>query len=261
MEILAYLLTGSIAGLMAGLLGVGGGLVIVPALAWLFVMQGSMGEHVMHMAVGTSLAAIAPTSIASLLAHHRRGGVLWAVVRGLLPGIVLGALAGAWLARLVSSDGLALCFGLFEWAVALQLWSDLKPTGHRVLPGRFGLGVAGVLIGQVSALLGIGGATLTTPFLLWHGVNIRHAVGSSAACGLPIAVAGAAGYSLTGLSAGMGLPGTTGFIYWPALIMLVLASVPAAPLGARLAHRLPHRLLQRLFALFLLLVGLKMLLW
>jgi uncharacterized membrane protein YfcA len=260
MELLAYLLTGAVAGLMAGLLGIGGGLVIVPALALLFGARDMMGAHLMHVAVGTSLATIVPTSIASLLAHHRRASVLWPVVRTLAPGIILGALAGAALARSVSSSGLALFFGMFELGVALQLWFGVRPAAHRTLPGPAGMNAAGGIIGSLSALLGIGGGTLTTPFLLWNGVDIRHAIGTSAACGLPIAVAGATGFAVSGSNAMAQLDWSTGFVYWPAAGMIVLASVPAAPLGARLAHWLPRHLLARLFALFLLVAGLKMVL-
>lgn len=260
MEILAYLLTGAIAGLMAGLLGVGGGLVIVPALALLFTHQGMLDAHLMHVAVGTSLATIIPTSIASLMAHHRRGSVLWPAVRALLPGILIGALAGAWLARSVSSSGLALLFGSFEIGVALQLWFGARPVAHRALPGRAGMGVAGAFIGSLSALLGIGGGSLTTPFLLWNGIDIRHAVGTSAASGLPIAVAGAAGFAVSGLVPMASLEWSTGFVYWPAVGLIMLASTPAALFGARLAHWLSRHLLARLFSLFLLLAGLKMIL-
>lgn len=259
MDLLTYLLTGAVAGLLAGLLGVGGGLVIVPALAWLLAGHGVPDAHLMHLAVGTSLAAIIPTAVSSLLAHRRRGSVHWPAVQGLLPGIVAGALGGAWLARQVSSPGLALFFGCFEILVAVQLFLAVKPVAHRSLPGRAGMGLAGGVIGTISALLGIGGGTLTTPFLLWNGIDIRRAVGTSATCGLPVALAGAAGFAWSGWAPMAGQAWVTGFIYWPAVAGIVLASVPLAPLGARLAHYLPRVRLQRIFALFLLLVGVKML--
>jgi uncharacterized membrane protein YfcA len=258
MELLTYLLTGALAGLTAGLLGIGGGLVIVPALALLFAGQGFAQGTLMHFAVGTSLATIVLTSVSSLLAHHRRGSVLWPAVRGMAPGIVTGALAGAWLARQVSSPGLALVFGVFEILVAVQLLVDRQPVAHRALPGRAGLGMAGVVIGAVSALLGVGGGTLTVPFLLWNRVDIRKAVGTAATCGLPIALAGAAGFMLAGQGSEPTPGWSTGFVYWPAVAGIVLASVPLAPLGARLAHWLPHRLLQLIFAVFLAVVGARM---
>jgi uncharacterized membrane protein YfcA len=256
---MTYLLTGAIAGLMAGLLGIGGGLIIVPVLALLFAGQGFAADSIMHFAVGSSLATIVPTSISSLLAHHRRGSVLWAVIRPLTPGIVLGALAGAWLARQVSSPGLAVIFGVFEILVAIQLLWGRQPVAHRRLPGRAGLGAAGGVIGMVSAVLGIGGGTLTVPFLLWHRVDIRAAVGTAAACGLPIAFAGAAGFAMSaGAERAPGLQ--TGFLYWPAVGGIVITSVLLAPLGARLAHHLPRQTLQRVFAAFLVVVGVKMIL-
>jgi uncharacterized membrane protein YfcA len=173
MEIITYLFTGAVAGLMAGLLGIGGGLVIVPALALYFASQGFAADTLMHFAVGTSLATIIPTSISSLLAHHRRDSVHWQAVRGLVPGIVAGALAGAWLAHQVSSPALALLFGVFEILVAVHLLLGIQAGAHRALPGAVGLGVAGTVIGAVSAVLGIGGGTLSVPFLLWNRVARR----------------------------------------------------------------------------------------
>ncbi|MGB5259481.1 MAG: sulfite exporter TauE/SafE family protein [Gammaproteobacteria bacterium] len=259
MELIAYLLTGALAGLMAGLLGIGGGLVIVPALAWLFTVQGFDGATLMHFAVGTSLATIVPTALSSLLAHHRRGSVDWLTVRGLAPGIVIGALGGAALARVISSPGLALFFGLFEIAVALQLAFGGRPASHRGLPGRMGLGLAGGVIGLLSALLGIGGGTLTTPFLLWNGLDIHRAVGTSASCGLPVALAGAAGFAVAGLHSSFQPGLNTGFVVWPAMAAITVTSVLLAPAGARLAHHLSASVLQRVFALLLLLLGIKML--
>ncbi|MCK5480605.1 MAG: sulfite exporter TauE/SafE family protein [Gammaproteobacteria bacterium] len=258
MELLTYLLTGAAAGLMAGLLGIGGGLVIVPALALFFASQGFATETLMHFAVGTSLATIIPISISSLLAHHRRNSIDWQAVRGLVPGIMAGALAGAWLARQLGSPGLALLFGVFEILVAVHLLIGRQAGAHRALPGAAGLGVAGAVIGGISAMLGIGGGTLSVPFLLWNRVDIRTAVGTAATCGLPIAIAGAAGFAISGwkVAAPAGL--NSGFIYWPAVFWIALASVPMAPVGARLAHSLPRTMLQRVFALLLALIGLKM---
>ena len=258
MELLTYLLTGAIAGLMAGLLGIGGGLVVVPALAWLFASQDYAADSVMHFAVGTSLATIIPTSISSLMAHHLRGSVHWQAVRGMLPGILAGALAGAWLARQISSPGLAQLFGVFEILVAVHFLIGRQARAHRTLPGKVGLGVAGAVIGGISAILGIGGATLTIPLLLWSRADIRTAVGTAATCGLPIALAGAAGFAISGWH--VSAPGgfTTGYIVWPAVLLIALASVPLAPLGARLAYYLPRKILQQVFALILALIGLKM---
>ena len=258
MELLAYLLIGAIAGLMAGLLGVGGGLVIVPALAVMFASQGFADTTLMHFAIGTSLATIVVTSLSSLLAHHRRGSVDWRIVRGMAPSIVVGALGGARLAGYVSSTGLGVFFGVFELLVALQLACAFRPAAHRPVPRKAGLGLAGAVIGAVSALLGIGGGTLTVPFLLWSRVDIRSAVGTAAACGLPIAMGGAAGFAMGSVPAAPAQGLSTGFIYWPAVAGIVLASVSMAPVGTRLAHQLPRQRLQRVFAVVLAVVGLKM---
>jgi uncharacterized membrane protein YfcA len=258
MELLAYIMTGALAGLLAGLLGIGGGLVIVPALAVLFAGLGFGAANLMHFAVGTSLATIVPTALSSLLAHQRRGSVHWPAVRSLLPGILLGGLGGAWLARQISSPGLGLFFGVFEILVALQLLFGATPPPQRSLPGAGMQGLAGALIGALSALLGIGGGTLTVPWLLWHRIDIRLAVGTAATIGLPIALAGALGFAFGGVPAGAAPGYRTGFIYWPAVLGIVLGSVPLAPAGAWLAHYLPRPLLQRVFALLLVLIGVKM---
>ena len=257
-ELLTYLLTGAIAGFMAGLLGIGGGLVIVPALAVLFGRLGFPADSIMHYAVGSSLATIILTSVSSMLAHYRRGSVLWTAVRSIVPGILLGALASGWLARQMSSAGMAMVFGVFVMLVAVQLLLGAKPSPHRQLPGVVGLGVAGSLIGLVSGLLGIGGGTMTVPFLLWNRVDIRMAVGTAATVGLPIALAGTAGFVLSGWHTDAQPGYNSGFVYWPAVAGIVLASMPMAPLGARLAHHLPRTVLQRVFAVLLVIIGAKM---
>jgi len=257
-ELLAYLGTGAVAGLLAGLLGIGGGLVIVPALAILLSSHGFGATNLMHFAVGTSLATIVATSVSSTLAHQRRGSVHWQAVRGLLPGILLGGLGGAWLARQISSPGLGLFFGVFELLVALQLLFGASPPPQRRLPGAGPQGLAGTVIGAVSALLGIGGGTLTVPWLLWHRVDIRMAVGTAATVGLPIAFAGALGFALGEVPLAEAPDYRTGYIYWPAVFGIVLGSVPLAPVGTWLAHYLPRPLLRRGFAVLLALIGLKM---
>jgi uncharacterized membrane protein YfcA len=250
---------GAFAGVLAGLLGVGGGLVIVPVLALLFQRTGMAPPVIMHLAVGTSLATIVFTSLSSIWAHHRRGAVLWPVFARLLPGIIAGALLGALIADRIPSDRLRLVFGLFELTVALQMWLSLRPSPHRALPGRAGMGMAGGVIGAVSAVVGIGGGTMTVPFLQWCNVPMRQAVATSAACGLPIAVAGAVGFVATGWEEALLPAWSSGYLYWPAFVGIVAASVLFAPLGARLAHRLPAAHLKRFFALFLALLAARML--
>jgi hypothetical protein len=254
-----YLAVGAFAGVLAGLFGVGGGLVIVPALAWVFTAQGISSALIMHLALGTSLTTIVLTAISSVHAHHRRGAVRWPLVRQLAPGIVVGTLAGTAIAEMLPAHALRQFFGIFELAVAALLWWNHQPAGHRGLPGAAGMGLAGAVIGVISALVGIGGGTLTVPFLSWCRVQLREAVATSSACGLPIAIAGAAGYLVMGLG-NPALPAmATGYIYWPAFIGVAFTSVLLAPVGARLAHTLPVNRLRNLFALFLAVIGVRML--
>jgi uncharacterized membrane protein YfcA len=244
---------------MAGLLGVGGGLIIVPALAWIFRLQGVSGEVIMHTAVGTSLATIVITSISSVYAHHRRGAVLWPVFWRLTPGIVIGALVGAAVADALPSDALQRVFAVFVLTVSAQMGFGAKPAAHRGLPGASGMTTAGGVIGSVSAIVGIGGGSLTVPFLSWCNIAIRNAVATSAACGLPIAVAGAFGFVLTGWDNEGLPPWSAGYVYGPALLGIVAASILSAPFGAKLAHTLPTHALKRVFAVFLAFVGINML--
>ena len=246
---------GCIAGLLAGLLGVGGGLIIVPALALLFEQQGIAADKLMQLALGTSLATIIATSLSSIAAHHKQGNVQWPTVRSLTPGIIIGVLCGSWLADQINSDTLRIGFAIFVLVVAIQMLLGLQPKAQRQLPGRLALGGAGSIIGVVSSLVGIGGGTMTTPFLLWNNIHIRHAIGTSAACGLPIAVFGSLGYLLVGLDANELPSGSTGYIYWPAFFGIITTSILFAPLGARLTDLLPVAVLKKLFAVVLVIVA------
>jgi uncharacterized protein len=196
--LLAYLLTGALAGVLAGLLGIGGGLIVVPVLVWLFRAQDFPAESLMHAAVGTSLGVIVFTALSSALAHQRRSAVLWPLVALLAPGVVLGALAGAWLAATLSAEGLRGAFGLFLLSVAAWMILDPAVSPQRRLPGPVASTLVAGGIGLLSGLVGIAGGTMTVPFLVWCNVNMRQAVGTSAALGLPLAVAAAGGFMLTG---------------------------------------------------------------
>ncbi len=254
----AYLALGAVAGLAAGLLGVGGGLIIVPALIWIYGARGLDGAIVAHLAVGTSLASIVVTSISSVYAHHRRRAVQWPLAGAMAPGILIGALLGAALADSLPAPVLQRAFALFAVVAGARMLAGTPGRGDRDLPGSWGLGLAGGLIGLVSAVVGIGGGTMTTPFLNRRGVGMRQAVATSSACGLPIALAGGLGFAVAGWG-GSALPaGSSGFVHWPAVLGVVAASIPAAPLGAHLAHSLPVSALKRIFALLLLLIGGKM---
>lgn len=254
----AYAGLGLVVGFVAGLLGVGGGLIIVPVLILLLHAQGLAAGIEPQVALGTSLASILFTSLSSVRAHHRRGAVEWPLVARIAPGILAGTFAGALLAARVPATLLKLFFVAFLFYAAIQMWLDFKPAPHRGLPGRAGTSLAGGIIGAVSSWVGIGGGTLSVPFMLWHNVPLHRAIATSAAIGFPIAVAGAAGYVLGGRGAA-GLPaGSWGFVYLPALAGIVLGSVLTAPLGARTAHRLPVRPLKRIFALLLVTLALRM---
>lgn len=259
-DLLIYLLLGAVAGLFAGLLGVGGGLIIVPVLLWLFTSKGMAPEVIMHLALGTSLATIIVTSISSIVAHQRRGAVQWPLVWMLTPGILLGAWSGAWLADLLPTLWLQRVFAGFAILVSMQMAFGLDVTAHRSLPGRLGMTSAGGLIGAVSAIVGIGGGSMTVPYLHWNGVAIRNAVATSAACGFPIALAGSVGFLATGWGEAALPAGSSGFLYGPALPGIVITSLLFAPLGARLAHTIPVLALRRVFALLLLGVGIRLLL-
>jgi uncharacterized protein len=257
--LIIYLGVGAIAGVLAGLFGIGGGLVIVPMLVICFTWQGIPQEYMMHLALGTSMASIIFTSVSSFLAHHKRGAVQWLVVRRITPGILLGTFIGTCIAARLSNNFLKIFFVIFLYYVAVQMLIDKKPKPSRELPGQLGMFGVGNIIGVVSSLVGIGGGTLSVPFMMWCNLAIHQAIGTSAAIGFPIAIAGTVGYVVNGLRT-TGLPEYSfGYVYLPAFVGIVCASVLTAPLGVRLAHGLPVARLKRLFAVLLLFVGTRML--
>lgn len=253
-----FLLVGACTGVLAGLLGIGGGLVIVPAL--LYLLAGHVPpQHLMHVALATSLACIIFSGAASTAAHHRRSSVEWPVFRALAPGVALGTLLGSLLAALLPTDALKLVFVVFVAYAGAQLLLDLAPPPARTLPGRPALYGIGAAIGGISSLVGIGGGTMTVPFLVACNRGMRQAVGTSAAVGLPIALAGTLGYAIAGWNAAGLPPYALGYVYLPAMAGITAASMLTAPLGARLAHVLPVAWLKKLFALLLYALGLRML--
>ena len=258
-EWLAYLGTGAVVGFAAGLLGIGGGVVMVPLLVWTFTSHGLPAEHVVHLAIGTALAAMVFTSIASMRAHHARGAVDWPIARAMATGMLAGSFIAALIAGFIPTRPLAVGFTVLVFYAATQILLDLKPPGSRDLPGPLGLFSVGAFIGAVSTMLAAGGAFLTIPFLAWCKVPLRRAIGTAAANGLPIAIAGTAGYILHGLRVD-GLPRPSlGYVYLPALALVVTTSMLAAPLGARLAHSLPVKRLRTIFAMLLYFFAVKML--
>jgi len=249
--IAVYVALGAMVGFLAGLLGISGGMTMVPFFTLIFTRQGFPLDHVVHMAVATSTATIVFTSISSAREHHRHGAVLWKVVAGLAPGIVVGALAGPQIVGRMPTAWLAGFFGVFVAFSATQMLIDRKPKPTRELPGPAGLFGVGGAIGLVSSMVGAGGGFLSVPFMTWCNVKIHNAVATSAALGLPIALAGTIGFVVAGLSVQDMPPYTLGYIYLPALAAVVVASMLVAPIGARTAHRWPVKKLKRAFALLL----------
>ena len=253
-----YALTGLFAGFLAGYLGIGGGLVLVPALSWLFSRDPATANVAVQMAVATSLATMLFTSMSSLLAHHRRGAILWSLVRQMIPGLLVGALLGSIIADRIGSAALANVFGVFALIIGLQMLRGTRQTGSRPLPGWKAVTGTGFGIGTVSSLLGIGGGSMTVPWLLWHDQRVQNAVATAAACGYPIAIAGTLGFVMLG--DGTSTAPTLGYVHLPALAGVAVFSVMGAPLGVAAVHRSSPLLAKRFFAAFLLLVAVKMLL-
>ncbi|MBQ0934987.1 sulfite exporter TauE/SafE family protein [Ideonella paludis] len=250
--LLELLSLGLVAGFLAGLLGIGGGMLMVPFLTLILGQRGVPADMAVKMAIATSMATIAFTSLSSVRAHHKRGAVRWPLVQGMAPGIVLGGLlAGAGAFALLKGQVLAGVFGLFVSFSATQMLRNSKPTPSRQMPGLAGQTAAGTGIGFLSGLVGAGGGFVSVPFMTWCNVPIHHAVATSAALGFPIALANTLGYVLGGWSLPPALPGAFGFLYLPALVVIAAASVTMAPLGARTAHAMNVAQLKKAFAVLL----------
>ncbi len=252
-----YAVTGLFAGFLAGYLGIGGGLVLVPALSWLFSRDPAIADMAVQIAVATSLATMLFTSMSSLLAHHRRGAIMWQLVRQMLPGLLAGALLGSIIADGIGNTALGIVFGVFALLIGLQMLRGSRHIGNRPLPERVPVVATGFGIGTLSSLLGIGGGSMTVPWLLWHGQQVQKSIATAAACGYPIAVAGTIGFVLLG--DGYTDAQTLGYVHLPALAGVALFSVFGAPLGVAAVHRSSPLVAKRVFALFLLVVAVKML--
>lgn len=256
--IITYLAFGAFAGILAGLLGIGGGLVIVPIVSLTLLRGGVSPEHIQHLALGTSFSTIFFTSISSFMAHNRKGGVLWPVVFRLTPGIVLGVILGSYIAAMLNTLYLQIFFVCFLAYVSLQMILNVKPKSCRDLPSPTGIALTGGVIGVVSSLVGIGGGTITVPFLTWCNVPMHKSVGTSAAVGMPIALTGMISFIVSGCNVA-GLPAySLGYVYLPATLGIAAASMLTAPLGTALSHRLPVHILKKVFAGMLLIVGARM---
>lgn len=262
--IIYYLATGAVAGTLAGLLGIGGGVVVVPALAEIFLYHSSIPEPLcMKMAIGTSLAIMIITLSAGVFAHHQRNAVNWAMVNALLPGLVAGIILGTVLVHYIPSTYLSIFFSLFLIVIGLRMLfqksnaAQVETAGTKHFSRPFMLGCSG-LIGVLSSLLGAGGGTMWVPFFLYANLKMHHAIGTSVACGIVAAIVATVSFTAYGLFTVEPVPWSTGYIYWPAFAGVAVTSVLFAPLGAALAHRLPTQWLKRIFALFLIFVAMDM---
>ncbi|MCW5604583.1 MAG: sulfite exporter TauE/SafE family protein [Burkholderiales bacterium] len=255
----AYLGLGAIIGFLAGMLGIGGGFAIVPALALIYAAKGYDPAHVLHLAIGTAMATILFTSASSVWSHHRRGAINWSIVRMLVPGVLAGTFGGALIAGSLDTRVLAVLFTALVYFLAARLMFGGKPQPDRTLPGPAGMAVAGGVIGSLSSLAAIAGASFTVPFLMKRNVRVHEAVPIATAVGWPLALAGTAGYVVTGWTAANLPEHTVGYVYLPAMAWIAAASMLTAPLGVRVAHRMPANLLKKVFALFLFVLATRML--
>ncbi|MDO9310684.1 MAG: sulfite exporter TauE/SafE family protein [Nitrosomonas sp.] len=257
---LIYLLTGAFVGFFAGLLGIGGGLIIVPVLIAIFTAQDFPAGRIIHLALGTTMATIIFTSAASLRTHHQHGAVDWQIVKNITSGIFLGTFAGAALASSMTGQLLSIIFVIFIFYAATQMLLQFRPSPIFQLPGKIGMFLAGSVIGALSSLVAIGGGLLSVPFLTLCKIKLQHAIGTAAAIGFPIALAGTAGYIANGYLQPETLPEySLGYVYLPALAWLVLASMLTAPLGARLTHSTKTAVLRTIFVVLLYGLGVRML--
>ena len=257
MDLTMLLLTGAIAGTLAGLLGIGGGIVIVPIVLLFFESQGIESALAIKMALGTSLATIIFTAIASVYTHHRKQAVQWKTVKVMTPGILLGSFTGAWLADIIPGTILYISFIVFLYLVSLQMVVS-RVSAHSTLPGLFIIRGISFVFGTISALMGVGGGSLNVPFLSYCGVPIKRSIATAAAIGLPIAISATLGYIIGGLNEENLPSGSIGYVNLPVFSGVVVASLIFAPLGAMLAHKLPDMVLRRLFAVFIFVLATKM---
>ncbi len=255
--ILLMCLLGCFTGFMAGLLGIGGGLILTPFLTMLIPPTVVPTQHIVHAAIATSLATICFTSISSVRAHHKRGAVLWNVVATVACGILIGAVIGAQIAGFLSKFWLALVFAAFVWFSAYNMFANRQPKPSRELPGPAGKVGMGVIIGILSALIGAGGGFISVPWMVWCNVKMHNAVATSAGIGVPIAIFGTIGYIISGwhMQEEVGFPIMLGYICIPALFAVAVTSILFAPLGAKVAHSIDTKPLKRVFACLMLCLG------
>lgn len=259
-EFIIYLLTGAVVGFLAGLLGIGGGLILVPILTSIFAYYLGNSQLV-HLAIGTSLATILVTSLAAVKTHQSHQAVRWDIVKQFTPGIFVGGILGAWIAQFMDASILSKTFAVLELVVAIKMLANFQPNPQRKMPNFGGAFFASSSIGTLSSLVGIGGGTLNTPYMIWHNIKIKQAIATSAALSLPVALAGTIGFIWSGWEV-ENLPNySIGYVYLPAFFGIVLTSYFTAPIGAKLSHTLPIKSIKNIFAGLLILLALKMFLF
>ena len=257
--LISFLALGCFVGFTAGLLGIGGGGILVPILTFIFLRMGLATNNVIHIALGTSMACIIVTSLSSLLAHNKKGTVQWQTVKSMTVGVVLGSFIAAQIASYLSTLYLAIVFSAFMAWTALKMLSRKSHAIPTTALKNTNMFYPAFSIGGLSALVSIGGGSLIVPYLTNRNVDIKTAIGTSAAIGFPISVAGAIGYTLNTIETNGTMDHQVGFIYLPAVILISLASFLFAPLGASISHRLPTKVLKTIFACLLIILSLKML--
>lgn len=258
MFLLGYLLLGAVAGLIAGVFGLGGGIIIVPTLIFTFSYLDFPAQVLTHLAVGTSLATILFTSLSAIYVHHRKLAIDWPLAAKLSLGMLLGGALGAYCADFISGELLQRIFAFYCLSVAVQMWFGYSPQALFSLPSRFGCALLGVMIGSLSGVFGIGGGTVVVPVLTLYRVKITQAIATSAVTGFPIALSGTIGYITSGWNNALLPENSLGYVYWPAMLGIILSSTFFAKLGARLTHRLEARKLKKLFSLLLICIAIRL---
>jgi uncharacterized protein len=253
------MVAGAFIGFFAGLLGIGGGMMLVPILSAIFSAQQFAPDHVVHLALATGMASVIFTSSSSVRTHHAKGAVDWGIAKQLVWPMMLGAFVSSAASGLFEQRTLAMGFVVIVYGGAYQIWSGKKPQAAGGLPSLPLLWLFGVTVGFICGFVSAGGTFLTVPFMLYCGVAMHTAVGTGAALGIPVALLSTIGFMISGWNEPSLPEPHLGFVYLPALLALVVASVVTAPYGARLAHRLPVQTLKRIFALSLFLVATRML--
>lgn len=257
-SILYFFLLGSFVGIIAGMFGIGGGGVIVPVLTYIFLAHDFSKESVVHVALGTSMAATIATTFASFRAQQKRDAVHWGVVKMMVPGILVGTFASTFIASHLNSFYLAIFFSCFFFIVGIRMLLESKPRPGKKLMGPKVHAAAGGLIGGIAALVSIAGGAMTVPYLIWQSIDVKKAIGTSSAVGFPIAIVGTVGYIINGWSHTSMEQMMIGYVYLPAMLFVALGSYLCAPLGVKLMHYLPGGTIKKLFAILPLVLSIKM---